>query len=1346
SECKQTVTVEDKENPVISGVANISEVSCKASDIVISKPTATDNCDVTEFSVSNDNSDKVTVLIDADGKVSYTGTFPIGKTTIKWTAKDEADNSTTVEQTVTVTDGEIVLPAIDEYKYCADKKLDNGTLKSYIETGLTGKVSYTNLEIVSFTEAEAEFKVTNGFGCAATGKLALTKLSLPDAPKTDFTYCPEAEVSTGLLQSEMVSAYTNASSYKIVVTNVSDDKYSYTVTNTTTNCATSGEFDVKRYKKPYAPKLSVANFCEGTEGKLLGNTTNVVWENAAGPALGKDVTANTYEYAYTYTDGKGCKVDSVLKFEVYATPTSPKVEDMKFCENLAASDKPSLPVSGAGDFAGYTINWTEQYEAISDLKASGSPYTYAYTVTDGNNCVSTETSFSVTVHATPVISVADHCLGSSGYLSIEPAASATDNFVWTDGKEPVLDGSIAGDHSYGYTYTDKNNCVVSGTLTYKVGDYDAPVFADVEFCVNATEKPSLPTTSTEGFKNYASVNWDPANPTELSALVAGDYTYTYYVTDKNGCNSKKRSFAVKVNAKPDTPTLAVENFCEGSAGTFSANIEGIMWADSTPSLKDLTKPEGNYTYKYYYKDNNGCESDRQDLKYTVYAKPTAPKVKDTAFCENLEEKPTLPQSKEGDFKDLEIIWTSQSHGELSTLKAGKYEYSYKVKNDHCESDVASFKVEVYAKPSAPKFEVAEFCEGTAGKLDTVSGIPANSSGLTWSPELPELPDGFAKLSGGKSYTYKYTYTDGKCSVDSSLTFNVKAKPTLPILKVENFCYGAKANLDGVPADGTINWADGKEPVYSAVAGTYTYNYSYTGTNGCTVGGGELTFTIHPKPADPGLDVADFCEGTTGELLNKPSAGKIVWTEGGEPDLSGKVGEYSHKYKIVVTNTDGKQCESEEGSFVYKVHALPQLSATVMQGEETISASNMACPSKDENVDINVSVKDIADATFKYVWSDDNTITTNSRSVALKCGDADKAYTVTVSSVVANAPTCSQNLTINVPVTPAPTLTCNNGSDSYPLENGNTVNVSFTAPTLASTCVDAGGSFKLFEKGDGNAEKLIKESNSWSNLSENLGLGSYKAVFTANDKCLIDNKVNVCEWSFKVTDDDKPSITCKAPLEFEIKSGDQCVYVLQPGDITELPDVYENSSLYTLVGVLQGGTVSDKITVNADGSYTGSITFQKGANTIRWTVTDGALNSAYCDQTVTVLDKVAPGVNCGVDVSVDATDCNANVSIVAPETSDNCGGAVALSAVRLDTKADLTLVGNEVTDNFPIGETVIRWYAEDESGNKDSCDQTVTVNDLEPTITCGASPIEKIAPDNSCSWSGEIALPSYSDNC
>ncbi|MEE1541823.1 MAG: HYR domain-containing protein, partial [Paludibacteraceae bacterium] len=819
------------------------------------------------------------------------------------------------------------------------------------------------------------------------------------------------------------------------------------------------------------------------------------------------------------------------------------------------------------------------------------------------------------------------------------------------------------------------------------------------------------------------------------------------MTDGNGCDSKKRSFAVKVHAKPNAPTLAVENFCEGSAGTFSADTAGIVWPDGTPSLNDPTKPAGEYIYEYYYKDNNGCESDSKDLKYTVYAKPTAPTVSIDAFCENLEAsaKPQLPVSNSGDFAGLEIIWT-QSHGSLSALKANKdnYIYKYKVKNDHCESGEASFEVKVYAKPFAPKFEVAEFCEGTKGELDAVSGISANSPDLTWSTQLPD----FATLSGGKSYTYEYTYTDGnKCSVDSSLTFNVKAKPTLPILKVENFCFGAKANLDGVPADGTINWANDQKPDYSAAAETYTYKYSYTGTNGCTVDGGELTFTIHPKPADPGLDVADFCEGSTGVLQNKPSTGEIVWTDGKEPDLSGKVGEYSHKYKIVVTNTDDKQCESDEGSFAYKVHALPQLSVTVKQGDEAISASNMACPSKNEKLSVEVNITNGIDgASYTYEWSDDKTVTASAREFELTCGMPNQSYGVKVGRTI-NALTCYNNLTINVPVTPAPTLTCNNGSDSYPLVNGNTVNVSFTAPTLASTCVDAGGSFKLFEIGDGNAEKLIKESNSWSNLSENLGLGSYNAVFTANDKCLIEGNKNVCEWSFEVTDDDEPSITCKAPLEFEIKSGDKCVYVLQSGDIIkELPEVYENSSLYTLVGVLQGGTAYDKITVNADGSHTGSITFQKGANTIRWTVTDGALNSASCDQTVTVVDKVKPTINCGVDVSVDAKDCNAKVSIVAPETSDNCGGTVTLSAVRLDTKAALTLADDKVEDDFPIGETVIRWYAEDESGNKDSCKQTVTVNDKEPTINCGASPIEEIAPDNSCSWSGEIALPEYSDNC
>ncbi|MBO5863894.1 MAG: hypothetical protein J6Q59_06475, partial [Paludibacteraceae bacterium] len=557
---------------------------------------------------------------------------------------------------------------------------------------------------------------------------------------------------------------------------------------------------------------------------------------------------------------------------------------------------------------------------------------------------------------------------------------------------------------------------------------------------------------------------------------------------------------------------------------------------------------------YTYTDGNGCKVDSV-LEFEVYTKPTAPYVKDMAFCENLDAsaKPQLPVPNSGAFVGLAINWTT-NHGALNTLGAGDYTYSFSVTdNNQCESADSLFVVKVYKTPDVPVFSVADFCEGTEGKLVEDSNVPSTSNKLTWSPSYPELKG----LAAGQ-HEYNYTYTDGNgCSVSGSFTFNVKAKPVLPKLTVENFCEGVGGELKGVPAVGTINWDNNNKPNYGtdASAGDHSYGYSYTYTNGCKVDDGVLTYKVYSKPAVPNLVVSDFCEGTTGELLNKPTDGKIVWTAGKEPDLSGTVAKvHSYTYKHVVSYDGGKNnCESAVGTLAYKVHALPQLSATVMQGGAVVDASNKACPSKNENVVVNVSVdNNIADATFKYVWKDDNTITTSNRSVALKCGDADKVYTVTVSSVVANAPTCSQKLTIDVPVTPAPTLTCNNGLASYAMpDDKSTASVTFTPPVLNNSCANAGGSFALYKtENDKDKEKLFT-SDEWTAFSKELGLGTYRAVYKSDDGCVKDS----CGWSFSVTDSEFPEIKCPNTLSLEIASGDLCTYELKDGDAKlVLPEV------------------------------------------------------------------------------------------------------------------------------------------------------------------------------------------------
>ena len=97
--CSFTVTVTDNELPIIICPADISQtadVDQCAATITITNPTATDNCS-TIFIFNGTRSDNLALTDD----------YPVGVTTITWTATDEANNiSIPCIQTITITDDE----------------------------------------------------------------------------------------------------------------------------------------------------------------------------------------------------------------------------------------------------------------------------------------------------------------------------------------------------------------------------------------------------------------------------------------------------------------------------------------------------------------------------------------------------------------------------------------------------------------------------------------------------------------------------------------------------------------------------------------------------------------------------------------------------------------------------------------------------------------------------------------------------------------------------------------------------------------------------------------------------------------------------------------------------------------------------------------------------------------------------------------------------------------------------------------------------------------------------------------------------------------------------------------
>ncbi len=108
----------------------------------------------------------------------------------------------------------------------------------------------------------------------------------------------------------------------------------------------------------------------------------------------------------------------------------------------------------------------------------------------------------------------------------------------------------------------------------------------------------------------------------------------------------------------------------------------------------------------------------------------------------------------------------------------------------------------------------------------------------------------------------------------------------------------------------------------------------------------------------------------------------------------------------------------------------------------------------------------------------------------------------------------------------------------------------------------------------------------------------------------------------------------------------------------------------------------------------------------WTAKDECGNVSTCLQIITVTDTKAPVIVCPAPTTVDNDPglCSAKVTIAPLYAADICDVSVEATGKRSDNLA--------LTAPYPVGTTTIRWTATDSSGNAVSCDQTITVKDVE----------------------------------
>lgn len=111
-------------------------------------------------------------------------------------------------------------------------------------------------------------------------------------------------------------------------------------------------------------------------------------------------------------------------------------------------------------------------------------------------------------------------------------------------------------------------------------------------------------------------------------------------------------------------------------------------------------------------------------------------------------------------------------------------------------------------------------------------------------------------------------------------------------------------------------------------------------------------------------------------------------------------------------------------------------------------------------------------------------------------------------------------------------------------------------------------------------------------------------------------------------------------------------------------------------------------------------FPLGLTSVTWSSTDDSGNTGTATQSVNVVDTTAPVVTAPPAVTAECTSPT--------------GTSVILGLASATDICDASLVlGNNAPGSFPLGSTVVQWFARDDSNNTGTANQVVTIVDTTP---------------------------------
>jgi len=636
--CSSELTVLDTLSPVIIACPMDTVIVPDSSDcspqVFWTEPTATDNCTPTLTSnfVPGDN-------------------FPVGTTTVTYTATDESNNSTSCSFDVTIEPSPVLVEITSPQGPCGYNlgcsAVPNGEATAN-PTG--GCLPYTYVWTNGQTTQTATglgaglhgVTVTDANGTSAVQTIILTE---PDPLTTDSITSPEfagganiscvgefdGAISINVLGGEECVTYTyawtgpngftstdedisdlEAGTYVVVVSDASGCSYTDSITLTE-----PAPLEVDSLVSDYnGVNISCGGAADGfVDLTISGGAApySVSWSNGDTTEDIDSLMAGIY--TYTVTDANGCEISGSITLTepdgLSSFITTSDYNGFQVSCNGLADGSIDLTVNEGTQPYSYLWNTNEATEDLSNLEAG----TYIVNITDANGCTLIDSVTLTQPDSLIVFSVDTNLVSCNGAMDGSFFVQAnggvpTYTFAWSDGQMGPTTEDI-GPGFYTVTVTDQNGCQDSLQLQM-TQPFELEVFAILTADVICFgENNGIVDVNVIGGTAPYSYNWSNSDTLQdLNGVPAG--TYFLEVTDANGCvDTLSASIAEPTELTMLTDTI-ISSTCSGAEdgeATVEATGGTPPYSYSWPNIGQTGPTATGLSagiYEVQVEDANGC--------------------------------------------------------------------------------------------------------------------------------------------------------------------------------------------------------------------------------------------------------------------------------------------------------------------------------------------------------------------------------------------------------------------------------------------------------------------------------------------------------------------------------------------------------------------------------------------------------------------------------------------------------------------------------------------------------------------------------------------------------------------